>query len=76
MSRHEGDFQAAAEAALDLGELAKVLGRLAPDGSRERQEAIACALSASTGWRDAATRLGGAFDTGSPGAGLTAGKEK
>ena len=76
MARHEGDFQAAGPAALDLHELAELLGKAGPEGLRERREAIACALSAGKGWRDAAKRLGGAFAADQAATGLTAGKEK
>ena len=38
--------------------------------------AIACLLSASEGWRDAAERLGGAFAEGPGKSGLTDGKDK
>jgi hypothetical protein len=60
LARHEPDFQASSDTALSLGELLAMLGE--KDGSeRERQEAIACYLSASEGWADAVRRLGGNF---------------
>ena len=76
MARHEGEFEAAAETSLDMGELFRALSRAESAGDRERQAAIACLLSASEGWRAAATRLGGAFAEGGTKAGLRDGKEK
>ena len=71
LARHESDFEAAAEARLDLDELLGALRRPAPGKSGGRREAIARCLSGSVGWRDAAARLGGAFaDLGKP-TGLT-----
>lgn len=61
MARHERDFRSAAEEPLDLDELLALLASGGQDDSRERQEAIACYLSASEGWRDAVKQLGGAF---------------
>ena len=76
MARHEGDFEAAAETSLELGELLRALRRDDSASDRERQAAIACLLSASEGWRDAVGRLGGAFAEGPTKAGLTDGKDK
>jgi hypothetical protein len=76
LARHEGDFKAAAETSLEMGELLRALARAESADDRERQAAIACLLSASEGWRAAAERLGGAFAEGSRKAGLTSGKEK
>ena len=76
MARHEGEFEAAAETSLEMGELLRALARTESVADRERQAAIACLLSASEGWRAAAQRLGGAFAEGSRKAGLTGGKEK
>ena len=60
MARHEPDFRASAEHPLSLSELLALLGD--KDGSeRERQDAIACYLSAGEGWKDAVRRLGGNF---------------
>ena len=72
MAKHEGDFQAAAEISLEMAELLRTV----PQVARARQAAIACCLSASEGWRDAATTLGGTFAEGAEGTGLTTGKEK
>ena len=60
LARHEPDFQASADIPLSLKELLALLAQ--NDGSeRERQDAIACYLSASDGWADAVQRLGGNF---------------
>jgi hypothetical protein len=60
LARHEPDLRASSETALSLSELLALLDD--KDGSdRERQEAIACYLSASEGWADAVQRLGGNF---------------
>ncbi len=75
LARHEMDFEAAAEARLDLDELLGALRR--PLGARagNRREAIALLLSGSDGWRDAAATLGGAFATLDRKTGLPDGKE-
>ena len=74
MARHEGEFKAAAETSLETEELVRALSRAESAGDRERQAAIACLLSASEGWRKAATRLGGAFAEGKAKTVLTDGK--
>ena len=61
MARHEPEFRAATEGPLSLAELMALLGDAQALTERDRQEAIACYLSASDGWADAARRLGGAF---------------
>jgi hypothetical protein len=76
LARHEGEFEAAAETSLEMGELLRALARAESANDRERQAAIACLLSASEGWRNAAKRLGGAFAEGGTKAGLTDGKDK
>ena len=76
MARHEGEFKAAAETSLEMGELLRALARAESASDRERQAAIACLLSASEGWRDAVERLGGAFAEGGTKTGLTDGKDK
>ena len=75
MARHEGEFEAAAETSLDMGELIRALAS-PRTADPERQAAIACLLSASEGWRDAIERLGGAFASSSARSGLTDGKDK
>lgn len=76
MARHEGDFKGAAETSLEMGELLKALSRADSAAAKDRKAAIACLLSASEGWRDAAERLRGAFAEDAAKTGLTDGKEK
>ena len=61
MARHERDFRVDAEAPLSLDELLALLGDGADATERSRQDAIACCLSGSDGWRDAMKSLGGTF---------------
>ena len=75
LARHESDFEAAAEARLDLDDLLAALRRPAATKAGSRREAIAHCLSGSDGWRDAATSLGGTFASLGEGTGLTDGKE-
>ena len=60
MARHEPKIRAA-NGPLSLKELLALLGEAKADAERDRQEAIACYLSASEGWSDAVQRLDGAF---------------
>jgi len=59
LSRFEKNFGVDADVPLSLNELLTMLG----DGGdeRTREDAIACYLSGSEGWRDAVKQLGGAF---------------
>ena len=50
-----------AEAPLSLAELLSLLGEGADAEGPSREDAIACYLSASDGWRDAVRMLGGTF---------------
>ena len=75
LARHESDFEAAAEARLDLDELLGALRQSGGSKSAGRREAIAHILSGSDGWRDAAAQVGGAFAALDPATGLTSGKE-
>ena len=61
MARHESNIRASAEGPLSLNELLALLGEGKAEAERERQDAIACYLSASEGWSEAVQRLGGAF---------------
>ena len=61
MARFEGKFKAAAETKLEIDELLSVLSSSAHLGREERQDAIACFLSVSEGWKDAKGTLKGAF---------------
>jgi hypothetical protein len=76
LAKHEGDFEASAEASLEMGELLLALARADSADDRDRQAAIACLLSASEGWRKAAKQLGGAFAEGATRTGLRDGKDK
>ena len=64
LSRFEGDFSAAGDASLSTAELLSLLSESSGLSSRERQEAIACYLSASEGWDEALKALRGAFASG------------
>ena len=61
LARHEPDIRASKETQLSLSELLSLLGEQKEGSERERQDAIACYLSASEGWAEAVRRLGGAF---------------
>jgi hypothetical protein len=61
LARHERDFRTDAEAPLSLDELLALLGSGAGADERTRENAIACYLSGSEGWRDAVKMLGGTF---------------
>jgi hypothetical protein len=61
LARHEPDFRSLAGGPLSLDELLALLGDSEAAGQRDRNEAIACYLSASEGWTEAVQRLGGAF---------------
>ena len=61
MARFDGNLEAAGEARLDIDELLSVLSSSANLGREERQDAIACFLSVSEGWKDARDTLKGAF---------------
>ena len=63
LSRFEGNFAAAGGAPLGNGELSDLLSAYSALEGRERQQAIACYLSASEGWDEAMKALGGAFAT-------------
>ncbi|HVU31485.1 MAG TPA: hypothetical protein VHE36_13895 [Sphingomicrobium sp.] len=61
MARHERDFRTDSEAPLSLDDLLSLLSSSADVDERSRQDAIACYLSGSEGWRDALKMLGGTF---------------
>lgn len=61
MARYEGNFRGQAKEPLHLDELLALLGNVEVSDDHSRDDAIACALSASEGWEDAVKRLGGAF---------------
>jgi len=56
-----------AEAPLSLNELLALLGQGADADDRSREDAIACYLSGSEGWREAMKMLGGTFAEEEPG---------
>lgn len=58
LSRYDGRFDAAEQEPIDASEL---VAALEARSSRDRQEAIACFLSGSEGWKEALALLGGAF---------------
>jgi hypothetical protein len=72
LARFEGNFRKDAEEPLSLNELLTLLSDGTQGEARSREDAIACYLSASEGWRDAMKQLGGAFADGETG--LTEGK--
>jgi hypothetical protein len=61
LSRFEGDFSAAGDVPLSTTELLDLLGANTALTGRERQQAIACYLSAGEGWDEALKTLRGAF---------------
>ena len=61
MARHESEFRADAERPLGLDDLLALLGPAANGDEQTRNDAIACYLSGSDGWRDALKMLGGTF---------------
>lgn len=61
LARHEGDFRIDAEQSLSLNELLALLDDCAEGERPSRENAIACYLSRSEGWREAMRLLGGTF---------------
>jgi hypothetical protein len=74
LARYEGNFREDAKEPLSLDELLALLATAGESGGCSREDAIACALSASEGWQDAVKRLGGAF--AEDGSGLTERKDE
>jgi hypothetical protein len=64
LARHEGDFRAHAEKQLSVAELLALLGTSSEESEGSRENAVACYLSASEGWRDAVKLLRGTFAEG------------
>ena len=75
MARFDGNLKAAGEAKVDVDELLSALSSPAGRTRSDRQEAIACFLSVSEGWRDAREALKGAFAGGSKPSWLTGDKD-
>jgi hypothetical protein len=61
LARHEANFRGNAGEPLSFDDLLTLLGQFEESVERSREDAIACALSASEGWQDAVRRLRGAF---------------
>jgi hypothetical protein len=61
LARYERNFRVNAEAPLSLDELLDLLAGAGEQGNRTREDAIACYLSGSEGWREAVKFLDGAF---------------
>lgn len=75
MARFDGKFEAAGETRLEIDELLVALSASANLGREERQDAIACFLSVSEGWKDARETLKGTFARMPKPSWLTDGKE-
>ena len=75
MARFDGKFEAAGETKLDIDELFSAFPGAGEAVARGRQDAIACFLSASEGWKDAKDRLKGAFASAPKPSWLTGGKD-
>jgi hypothetical protein len=75
LARFDGNLKAAGEAKLDVDELVSALSSTAKRVEQERQDAIACFLSASEGWKDARGTLKGAFASIPKPSWLTGGKD-
>ena len=67
VSRNEGKIGGEGEAVVDAAEILAALARDAGTGTRRRQDAVRRYFSASDGWREASSVLGGAFATGEDG---------
>jgi hypothetical protein len=76
LARFDGNLEAAGEAKLDIDELLSALSHSAHLGREERQDAIACFLSASEGWQEAKGALRGAFASVPRPSWLSNGKER
>ena len=68
LARHDGDLRGQPQEPMNLAELVALLDTAVEGNGRSRDDAIACFLSGSEGWREAVKRLGGTFAEG--GAGL------
>ncbi len=66
LARFEKDFRAEAEEPHSLNELLELLNASGLE-ERERENAIACYLSAGDGWREAMRKISGAFADGESG---------
>ena len=75
LARHERDFEAAGETALEPREWLAALRRPDSVSDKARRAAIAHCLSGTEGWQAAATEAGGAFAQGTRETGLIGGKD-
>ena len=66
MARHEREFRPDGEEPLSLNQLLELLDASGLE-ERDRENAIACYLSAGDGWREAMTKISGAFAEGESG---------
>ena len=64
MGRDGKDVRSGASQALSLDELLALLDDPSMGAAASRDDAIACFLSGSDGWKDAVKRLGGTFAEG------------
>jgi len=64
VSRNEGKIAGGGEVAVDAAEILAALAKDASVGARRRQDAVCRYLSASEGWQEASSVLGGAFARG------------
>ena len=67
MSRNEGKIGDAGGSPVDASEILAALAGDAGGKDKRRQDAVSRYLSASDGWREASTMLGGAFAAGDDG---------
>ena len=61
LSRNEGQIGGGEGSPVDATEILEALRRDSRPGGTRRQDAVRCYLSASDGWREASSVLGGAF---------------
>ena len=61
MSRNEGRIGGDGETPVDAADILAALARETGASAERRQDAVSRYLSASDGWREASTVLGGAF---------------
>ena len=61
VSRFEGKIEGEKASVADAADILAALVRGAGDGSERRKDAVTLYLSASEGWREASSVLGGAF---------------
>jgi hypothetical protein len=66
LARHERGFRPDGEEPLSLNQLLELLDASGLE-ERDRENAIACYLSAGEGWRDAMKKISGAFAEGESG---------